>query len=91
MLLLLPEECIGLLACARGAPSIEPAVTSKVIVRKARREPIIVNLHLLWQAECSTCLPLLKEVDRNTAAIQRDDQIVLIAGHDRMRKDAAAR
>jgi hypothetical protein len=44
---------------------------------------------MFWQAERSMCLPRLKEVDRNTAAIQRDDQIVLIAGHDRMPKAAA--
>src|SRR6516225_7472692 len=36
------------------------------------------------------CLPLSKKVGRGAAAIQRDDQIVLIAGHDRMRKDASA-
>lgn len=36
------------------------------------------------------CLPLPKEVDRGAAAIQRDDQIVLIAGCGRMRKDFAA-
>lgn len=36
------------------------------------------------------CLPLPQAVDRGTAAIQRDDQIVLIAGCDRMRNDLAA-
>jgi hypothetical protein len=82
MLLLLPGECIGLLACASGAPSIEAVVTIKAIAREARRETIILNLHLFWQAECSTCLPLPQEVDRNTAAIQRNDRIVLIARHD---------
>jgi hypothetical protein len=46
---------------------------------------------MFWQAECSMCLPLPKEVDCGAAAIQRDDQIVLIVGHDRMRKDVAAR
>jgi hypothetical protein len=35
------------------------------------------------------CLPLRKKVGRGAAVIQRDNQIVLIAGHDRMRNAAA--
>jgi hypothetical protein len=91
MALLLPETCIGLLACASGAPSIEAAVASKAIVREGRRETIIVNLHLdVLASGVFDVLAASKEVDRGVAAIQRDDQIVLIAGCDRMRKEFAA-
>jgi hypothetical protein len=81
MVRLLPGEC-ELDACASGAPSNETVVTSTAIAGEARRKPIIVNLHLFRQAMCSMCLPLSKEVDRDASAIQRDDQVVLIVGHD---------
>jgi hypothetical protein len=43
---------------------------------------------MFWQARCSMCLPPHEHVGCRSAAIQRDDEIVLIVGRDRMRKYA---
>lgn len=55
-----------------------PALIAALDVNRS----LLVSISIFWQAECLMCLPRPKEVGRIEAAIQRDDQIVLMGACD---------